>query len=68
MTNLLIETLEYFFEHGVTESDIIEVIITYGDNPLKLSWKEFAKAARLINYDNSYRHQIIDPDSQNNIY
>lgn len=62
MINLLIETLEYFFEHGVTESDIIEVIITYGNNPLKLSWKEFAKAARLINYDNSYRHQIIDPD------
>ena len=29
MTNLLIETLEYFFEHGVTENDIVEVIITY---------------------------------------
>lgn len=62
MTNLLIETLEYFFEHGVTENDIVEVIITYKNNPVKLSWKEFAKAARFIKYDNSYKHQIIDPD------
>lgn len=62
MKNLLIETLEYFFEHGISESDIIEVIITYRNSPLKLSWKEFAKAARCINYDISYKKQIIDPD------
>ena len=62
MTNLLIETLEFFFEHGVTENDIIEVIITYRNSPLKLSWKEFAKAARCIKYDNLYKKQIIDPD------
>ena len=62
MTNLLIETLEYFFEHGVTENDIVEVIITYKNNPVKLSWKEFAKAARFIKYDKSYKKQIIDPD------
>ena len=62
MINLLIETLEYFFEHGVTDNDIFEVIITYRNSPLKLSWKEFAEAARCINYDISYKKQIIDPD------
>lgn len=62
MINLLIETIEYFFEHGVTENDIVEVIITYRNSPLKLSWKEFAEAARCINYDISYTNQIIDPD------
>ncbi len=60
LTNLFEETLKQIFESNKTQSDIVWV--GSEDGQLVITWNEFAKIAKTINYDSGFGCQVIAKD------